>query len=153
MIGRVQRVDILPPYITGSPKIGAAPCEAQVTLSDDEQIRREPRSASVAVGKWMHSNQSMMETHRKLVGRVSLMANPVLRIADSLAKVGLNPKRRNSQIALGGAILSRPSPNAIEHSAMKTSEKRFIENISLAGKSPAICVCDVLLFEFVEFAS
>ena len=35
----------------------------------------------------MHKNQPMVETHRNLGGRVSLMADPVLSIVDDLAKM------------------------------------------------------------------
>ena len=59
----------------------------------------------------------------------------------------------HAKITIALAILTRPAPDAIEHSAVKAEQKRLAENTALAGKGPCIGFGDVLLFEFVQLAA
>src|SRR5579863_1363005 len=101
----------------------------------------------------MHENQTVMKAHSQLVGRVGVVLDPIPGVVDDPPKLGLNAIGRYTEITFGRTVISRPSPNPIEHTAMETSEESFVEDSSLAGKRPTIGLGDVLLFEFVEFAA
>lgn len=148
----MQGIDVHASCIPVGLNISPAPGEAVAALPDDQQVRRKTRPAPISIRKWMHRHQTMMKANRQFIVRVRPMLDPKSRIIDNLAEVGLDAIVRHAEIALGRAIRSRPSPDAVEHPSMEPAKEGLVHDISFAAERPAIRFQDVVLFEFVEFA-
>ena len=114
------------------------PGEAGAAELRDQHICRETRPAAITIWKRMHRDQAVMESDRDFVGRKRFVLDPITRIVDRLPHGGLDLKRLDAEIALCGAVLSGPSPNAVEHAAMQAFEKPVPGDDVLAAERPAI---------------
>ena len=100
----------------------------------------------------MDRNKPVMETHCQFIGLVTAMFDPVARVVNSLSEVWLYLKGLDAEIAFRRAVLSRPSPDLIEHAAMQAPQESLSENIVPTVEGPAVRCANVLLFEFVQLA-
>src|ERR1700730_17289867 len=100
----------------------------------------------------MDGNQPMVETHCQFICLVALVLDPVPRVVDCLSKIWLYLEGFDPEIAFRSAVLSRPSPDLIEHTAMKAPQESLSEKIMPSAEGPAIRCANVFLFELVQLA-
>jgi hypothetical protein len=133
IVGRMERIDIRASHIAFGLKVGAPPAKSSAALLHDEQVRRQPRPPAIAVRKGMNRNKPVMEAHCQFIGLVSLVFDPVTRVVNCLSKVRLYLKGFDAEIAFRSTVLSRPSPDLIEHAAMKAPQESLSEKIIAVG--------------------
>ncbi len=153
-IGRLQGIDIAPPKVAGAHQIRAAPGKDGAALSLGQHIRYQTGVASVAVGKGMDQNQTVMKAHSQFIGRIGLVFHPIARVAEQGTQSLSDLMMWNTNIFLCGSIHPGPPPGLIEHTQMKISHVGLGQRITSAKmvwrQCPRICFENVLAFPLVQ---
>lgn len=134
-------------------EIRATPGETLAAELSDQNVGGETRPTAVSVWKGVYGDEPVMETHRDLIWRIRFVLNPISRVVNRLAKRDLDQMRSDTEIAFCCPVFSRPAPDALEHAPMQALEETFAGHDVTAAECSLISRCDILLFEFVQFAA
>ena len=149
MVGGPQSLDISAAQRTGIAQTLPSPRKPFPSQLHRQQIGHEAGVAAVAIREGVNLHQPVMETHRDLIRRISVVRYPGFGIVQQLAQGDWNFPVVYPDVAFGGPELSRPAPDVAEHPPVQVPDEFLAQQIAAAAECPPVGARDVLLLRFV----
>jgi hypothetical protein len=107
---------------------------------------------SIAIGKRMNLNETMVQADRGFRRRVSLIFSPIFRIADKSAERHSNMNGIDADVFSGPSKPARPVPHVAEQAFVQGNGKVNAQNVCPLAAKPAQAGLEVGLFQLIELA-
>ena len=85
--------------------------------------------AAAPIGKRVDRNKPVVKADCDLVGRVSLVLDPINYIAEQGVEFRRYPIGLDADIAFGKPVSARPNPDIAQHALVQISNEAFGENV------------------------
>lgn len=114
-VGGLQCGDIGFSRGTGIDQVAAAPGEARLPKTLNQQIGHQARVAAVAIRKGMDGDQTVMETHGDFIGWLAGVFDLVVSVVQQLFQFNTDLEPIHTDVFVRLTKVTRPLPSVAEH--------------------------------------
>jgi hypothetical protein len=109
--------------------------------------------APIPIWKRVDRNKPVVKADRDFVGRVRLILDPIIHIAEQGLELGRYPVGLDADIAFGQPVSAGPTPDLAQNALVQISNEAFGENVRPAAECPTCARIDIGLLCFVEISA